>query len=254
MLLQYCSDLHLEFPENKNFLQAHPLHCHADILVMAGDVVPFAMMKEYDYFFDSLSDSFDTVYWLPGNHEYYSSDAAERSGTLHEKIRENVFLVNNVSFQHGDTKLIFSTLWSRISPVNEWEIERCINDFHLIRYNGNRFSAAHFNRLHLDSLNFLHREVNLGHTGKMVVISHYVPTLFHYPKVYKGSPLNEDFATELFDFIEGSAIDYWIYGHHHHHIPDFTIGKTSLLTNQMGYVRHREHRLFDLGKVIRLGK
>jgi predicted phosphohydrolase len=250
MIVQYCSDLHLEFKENKKYLLANPLQPAGNILVLAGDIVPFAIMKEYDDFFDLLSDSYDTVYWLPGNHEYYSSDAAERSGTLHEKIRSNVFLVNNISVLQGDTKLIFSTLWSRISPINEWEIERCLNDFHLIRYHGARFSAAHFNQMHADGLDFIRREVQQEHGGKVVVVSHHVPTLQHYPKVYKNSILNEAFATELFDFIGGAPVDYWIYGHHHHRTPDFTIGRTCLLTNQLGYVKNREHRGFNRGRVI----
>jgi predicted phosphohydrolase len=231
---------------------ANPLQRAGNILVLAGDIVPFAIMKEHDDYFDWLSDSYDTVYWLPGNHEYYGADAAERSGALHENIRSNVLLVNNIAIQQGDTKLIFSTLWSRISPINEWEIERCLNDFHLIRYNGNRFSAANFNQLHANGLAFIQREVSQGNTGKQVVISHHVPTFLHYPRAYKNSVLNEAFATELFEFIEDSPVDYWIYGHHHHRTPDFTIGRTSLLTNQLGYVKNREHRGFNRGRVIDL--
>jgi len=36
--------------------------------------------------------------------------------------------------------------------------------------------------------------------------------------------LNEAFAVELFELIEDSGPDYWIYGHHHNNIPDFSIG------------------------------
>jgi len=44
------------------------------------------------------------------------------------KKRDNVFLVNNISVQQNDVRLIFSTLWSKISPVNEWQIERNISE------------------------------------------------------------------------------------------------------------------------------
>ena len=71
MVLQYCSDLHLEFRENKAFMEAHPLEPRGDVLLLAGDVVPFGAMARYDSFFDDLSRRFETVYWLPGNHEYY---------------------------------------------------------------------------------------------------------------------------------------------------------------------------------------
>lgn len=248
--LQYCSDLHLEFWENRDFLAFTPLQPKGNILLLAGDIVPFAIMDKYDYFFDSLSDNFDLVYWLPGNHEYYHADVAMRSGVLHEKIRKNVFLVNNMAFEHDGVKLIFSTLWSKISLANEAYARGSVNDFRLIKFNGHLFSPANFNRLHTDSLTFIQEELGKEYTGKTVVISHHVPTFLHYPEKYKGDRLNEVFGVELFGLIESSDIDHWIYGHHHKNVPDFLIGKTRLLTNQVGYVRADEHQLFSANKTI----
>ncbi|MEY2828238.1 MAG: hypothetical protein RIQ33_96, partial [Bacteroidota bacterium] len=85
---------------------------------------------------------------------------------------------------------------------------------------------------------------------KTVVVTHHVPTLKNYPEQYINSNINEAFAVELYDFIEASNINYWIYGHHHANTADFKIGKTNLLTNQLGYIRHGEHRKYKNGKII----
>ncbi|HXB08279.1 MAG TPA: metallophosphoesterase [Puia sp.] len=291
MILQYCSDLHLEFPDNRHFLAARPLLPRARILLLAGDIVPFSELPARAAFFDALSANFRRIYWIPGNHEYYGSDASKRSGSFVEAIRPNLYLLNNTVIEEGDVRLIFSTLWTHITPRFESEIENGLNDFHVIRYGNRRLRAADVNRLHAESLAFLKGELAppetatgatgtaTGATGtaatiaaaagqattstaatpttttpttprKTVVITHHVPTLFHYPDVYRGSVLNEAFAVELHPLIHDSGVSHWIFGHHHFNIADFKIGSTTLTTNQLGYVKNNEQRGFGPDRTI----
>jgi predicted phosphohydrolase len=244
MKIQYCSDLHLEFPENRKFLTRNPLDPVGDILLLAGDIVCFRDLEKARTFIDYISDSYSEVYWVPGNHEYYGSDILEKPNPLWENIRPNVHLVNNQIVDHGGIKFIFSTLWSRISPPLQWDIQRSISDFSAITYERGKFTAGRFTFLHEESLAFLKNA--LLSTGDMptVVVTHHVPTLMNYPSVYKKSPLTEAFAVELFDLIETSGAARWIYGHHHVNTPEFNIGQTKMLTNQLGYVHHHEHGSF----------
>mgnify|MGYP003614518339 FL=1 len=78
-------------------------------------------------------------------------------------------------------------------------------------------------------------------TSRNVIVTHHVPTMLNYPPQYKGSTIKQAFATELSEFIEKSEIDYWVFGHHHYKSDIFEIGNTKLLTNQLGYVRSKEH-------------
>jgi predicted phosphohydrolase len=248
--IQFASDLHLEFPQNRDLIRSKPLQPVGDVLVLAGDVVPFCIMKEYDDFFNYLSDHFEQTYWLPGNHEYYHFDIATKCGEINDRIKSNVTLVNNVYVNHNGVRILFTTLWSQISQINQWKIERSMNDFHLINFNGGRFTAEHYNALHCDSLDFIKRSINVLNGERVVVFSHHCPTFLNYPPQFKGDVLNEGFATELYDLIESSEIGYWGFGHHHYNIPEFQIGETRLVTNQMGYVQQREHESFDYGGFI----
>ncbi|MEX1187980.1 MAG: metallophosphoesterase [Bacteroidia bacterium] len=250
--IQYASDLHLEFPSNLNYMNMNPLQPEGDILVLGGDIVPFAIMDRFQDFFSLLSDQFEAVYWIPGNHEYYHFDIAKHRGILNEEIRSNVFLVNNVSVVHRDVKLIFSSLWSKISPQNQWQIERGLNDFHQIKNNGFRLTAADYNELHDESLTFIKNELDELKEDKLAVFTHHCPTFLNYPEQYKGDTLNEAFAVELYDFIESSGITYWVYGHHHTNTPEFNIGNTKLITNQLGYVQQKENSLFQTNKYFAL--
>ncbi len=252
MLFQYCSDLHLEFRENRKWLEKHRLEPKAEVLLLAGDIMPFRELSEHDDYLDYLSATYKVIYWVPGNHEYYHNDITKRSGSFCEKIRENIFLLNNKAILYKEIKIVFSTLWSSISPQRQEQIERSLNDFHLIR-NCDRFlSVGDVNGMHAESLDFLQTELNIDNGVKKLVVTHHAPTFLHYPPKYKGSELNEAFATELYDFIEGSGASAWIYGHVHHNAPDFRVGDTLVTSNQLGYVHNREHTDFDRGKMIEI--
>lgn len=250
MKIQYCSDLHLEFKENKSFLTNNPIQASGEILLLAGDVIPLALIDKHKVFFDFVSANYESVFWVPGNHEYYHYDLGNVKNPLYEKIRENVFLVNNQIIPLKSVNLIFSTLWCTISPQNEWDVQQSISDFAVIKMQGKKFTTADFNSLHQTDYAFLTTALSANDSQTNIVVTHHVPTFLNYPEKYKTSKINEAFAVELFDFISHSNAAYWIYGHHHCNTPEFTIGKTIMLTNQLGYVQQQEQKGFRSNSII----
>ena len=156
MKIQYCSDLHLEFTKNAKFLHSNRLIPQADILVLAGDIIPLWKNLRNEKYFDFLSESFKKVYWLPGNHEYYNSDISLKT----KEIRDNIHLVNNIVIPIEDVNLIFSTLWSKISIQKELFIKSHLSDFSLIRIGDDAFRPKHYNILHQKSLKFIENSLS----------------------------------------------------------------------------------------------
>ena len=76
MKIQYASDLHLEFEENRDFLASNPIKVAGDILVLAGDICPLIVQECAEAFWDWCEKHYDRILITPGNHEFYGTDVA----------------------------------------------------------------------------------------------------------------------------------------------------------------------------------
>lgn len=252
MKIQYCSDLHLEFTLNKEFMELNPLVPEGDILILAGDIVPFENMDLAKDFLKFCSENYKETYWIAGNHEYYHGALDGRVGVFKEQTVENVFLVNNYTFECEDVQIIFSTLWSNISPEMSFFVKKGLNDYRIIRDGRMLFSVDRSNQLFEENIEYIRNTVKHSDSKRNIVVTHHVPTFQNYPEEYLDSNINEAFATDLDDFIASSNIHSWIFGHHHRNVSAFKIGDTSMLTNQLGYVKYGENVGFRRNAVIEL--
>lgn len=254
MKLQYASDLHLEFGENSKWLKANPLVPSADILILAGDI---GYLGDDNYkthpFWDQVSENYKKVIVIPGNHElykYYDINELHEGWSL--SIRKNVkAYYNSVIPLDENTDLIVSTLWSKISPAEEFMTERCVSDFARIRNGKFRLSAQRFNEEHDRCRSFIDKAVKESKAKNIIVATHHVPSFSLMADEFKGSSINGAFTVELGDFIANSRINYWIYGHSHRNI-ERRIGNTVCISNQLGYVFQNEHHTFRPDAVIEL--
>jgi predicted phosphohydrolase len=269
MNFQYASDLHLEFAQNKKALSKRPIQPTAEILLLAGDIMPLSEIEKHQDFLNYIADNFKMTYWLPGNHEYFGTDLAPYPSSFQELIRPNLVLLNNnvitIDDLAGPIQLVFSTLWSNIPSHLSEIVTKRMRDFGQIRFKDRALSPLDYNLLHTESMSFLEKALSrtaglvsadqkepASPTFRNLVITHHLPSFLNYPKKHQNDPINAGFASNLDDFIVKMAPKAWIFGHHHSNVPPFLIGKTQLYTNQLGYIKYKEGHGFDRKATISL--
>lgn len=248
MKIQYASDLHLEFRENTEYLSQHPLSVKGDILVLAGDIQVFrGKAWEKHPFFDWCAKNYKETFIIPGNHEYYDGmELSNRFDDYEYHLRDNVRYINNQSVVIDETELFFTTLWTKIPTAEIVPVQMGLTDCRRIVYNGTGFKSQDYAALHQICIDWLTDALRKSTAKNKVLVTHHQPTTRISDSRFKSSPINSAFAVSMDEFIESSEVDYWIYGHTHYNGGSRTvIGKTTLLCNQLGYVRHGEHSSFN---------
>lgn len=245
--IQFVSDLHLEFEQNRKWLEENPLDVTGEILLIAGDSayldLPESGHETYsEYkFWDWASEHYKQVIVCLGNHDFYGYyDLATMPEGYCKEIRHNVHAYYNKVVSIENMDIIVSTLWAFIEPFNAYQTEKGVSDFYRIIYNGHRLTADDFNAEHERCFDFIRKAVSDSKAKTKIVLTHHVPTQKCTAKEFLGSAINGAFSVELGNYITDSGIDYWIYGHSHRNI-ETQIGQTKICSNQLGYISHGEY-------------
>jgi len=257
MKIQYVSDLHLEFPDNKAFIKETPILPIADYLVIAGDL---GYLKQTDGklqyenycndFLDYCNKKWKMTIIVPGNHEYYGGFHIKETPRKYN-LRDNVVLINN-NFIDIPTKedynilLYGATLWSNINPLEYVDVARDMNDYHCIMYDDNvKFNPGLSIQEYLNTYSFLNNAkvppyIKNKHNGKpykMVFVTHHGCHPKCIDDCYRSSKVNSAYSTDLTELITKKAPAVWIYGHTHQ-TKQFVVNDTVICENSLGYVNY----------------
>ena len=163
------SDIHLEFFDNGDFPK-YPRTNH--ILVLAGDIGN-PRFKSLSNFLEYCSRTWETVLYVPGNHEYYgpSKTIEEADADIIGLIKpfENIYYLNNKSVVINGIKYVGSTYWSK--PI-DWLGLNDFRNIHTGKQASGRRSRITLNemwKLHDRDLAFIEAE------NGDVIITHFPP-------------------------------------------------------------------------------
>ena len=252
MKIQYISDLHLEFAENREFLRENPIIPSADYLCIAGDTGYLTnrrknhLFEKYaDSLFDFCSKNWKQTFVIPGNHEWYGGYPYLKTPTKYS-IFPNVTFLNNKCInietdEDYDLTIYGGTLWSQIPEVDYCAVMGGMNDYKCIRYSSNvcftvgLSNEAHMQaKLRIKALLDKRQRLRESKPHKLVIVTHHACHPDCILDKYNGSTLNSAYYTDLRDVIVQLEPEAWIFGHTHA-TNSFIFNNTIIAENCLGY-------------------
>lgn len=198
MRIALLSDLHMEFG---GFLPGPEEDI--DVYVLAGDIDSGGALKTVKKILHHTWLSDELVIIIPGNHEFYGDSF---SGS--EWNRDHLW--------GDDDKTVFiaTTLWSDPDPSRAY----AINDFYKIE----GMTPEVMSKAHQEDKQYLFDTINLALKDgmeKIVVVTHYLPSIECVAPGYKNSKFNSFFVSSTMEDIwqpswNGKVVA-WLYGHTH---------------------------------------
>jgi len=274
MKIRILSDLHLEF----GWLNLPIMEDESDqVLVLAGDVGLAAKSWSYIPFIEEVSERFQDVIYIMGNHEFYGTSILRGLDKIKERIQfetgaANVHVVENETVRIGNVSFICATLWANYKNLDHlcmYHAELYMNDHKKIR-NGpsvkdayaSKFRARDAAELHSRSKSFIFPNVRAEHEDgqKVVVVNHHAPSTLSIAEQYKTGQyavLNGAYASNLEEDIFDTHPELMIHGHTHHSF-DYELvdeispdgGETRIICNPRGYKDVEENPDFNPTLVV----
>ena len=174
MIVQYASDLHLDYGQNYEYVLNKGFEEEGNVLILAGDVANLVALRTYRLFWDLCSSNFEKTIFVPGNHDYYGEwdKVEDLIEPIKISIRPNVTCCNNEVVRVGDTDFICSTLWSNIIPEQAAAVNSTLLDFSEITFDGKRITVDDYVAMHKEAVAFLQEAVAGSEAKHIVVVTH----------------------------------------------------------------------------------
>ncbi len=261
MKIREISDSHCEFSAIK---LPNP-NREVDTLILGGDICvaskfnrgpesPFN--KRFNEFFELVSNEYDNVIFVMGNHEHYDGNFDKTYEILKEKLHpfKNIHLLEQEKIEIDGIIFLGATIWTDLNGCNELVINtlkhgmndyRCVTKFKYAVHEGD----SNYRRLHpMDTYN-VHKHtvdwlkqqlaLHIPSTQKVVICGHHAPSkMSTHPRFAHDVEMNGGYSSNL-EYImeEHPNIVYWFHGHTHDNF-DYTINKTRVISNPRGYSYH----------------
>lgn len=275
MTFQYLSDLHLEFPDNRNWVKKN-IKPKYDYLLIAGDLGYLTDKRDnniYENYCDDFlkfcHDNWKQTILIPGNHEYYGGFPLCKKNVLgldqnsisKFKIHDNVTLINNdfIDIDNKDfvIRVFGATLWSYIKPEEFHNVWKRMNDYNYCYYKeGEILNPGHTILEHLKTYTEIAKLKDIRYKSfynapetpkgdihitkkpiKYIIMTHHGCHPDCIADCYRSSDVNSAYTSDLSNLIDKVKPVAWIYGHTHQ-TKSFEYNGVKIMENSLGYVKY----------------
>ena len=274
------SDLHLEHYFNFMDFGFSSYFKHneyeADVLILAGDVLDTSclFLDRVDEWFSNLSDRYEHVLYVMGNHEHYCGDFALTAERIGRQLARypNIRLLDKRGVTINGVRFFGGTMWTNFNngdPIAMYDAKRGMNDYYMVKNsktpvsfkkkdeNGNVTFHEREGKLtphdvledHNAFLAALKADLEVHSTKDFYVITHHSPTYAMCHDDFRGHPLNACYHSNLEHImLDNPQIKKWSFGHTHGR-KRLTIGECEIILNARGYAQERISQTFDWAEI-----
>lgn len=274
MKIGLISDLHIEYYKGRPRKLIKEIDNDYDVMFLAGDIAKYnEITSVIARTIPKKKGRSLKIFYVAGNHEYYRANKSVIKCNAHirhsinyynEKNENNhrVYFMNNncerITINGNQIRVIGATLWTNFGLYNnqkEYLLDNTpFNDYNFISGH-NSYLLTKNEKLNYfnQSIKYFKNKLDKPFNGKTFVLTHHLPSMKVVDKRYEGIQSNVEFASNL-DYLFGSNLDYWMFGHTHSS-SNINVRGTQLLCNPMGHgqlLDKMENTFFNPNFVVNL--
>lgn len=245
MLIDIVSDLHLN---DVNSLSKDFYTANAPVLAIVGDVCEERELMSMLPVFKRMSETWDRVLYVLGNHEYYNGFMDSTPEYFRNTLSrfDNIHVLDNDAVSIDGVSFVGTTLWSDMdknNPITKQRCQRGINDYYVIHPSMKNLSFRSKAITPDDTVTLFNKSVAFidemlwlfTQAKKMVVLTHHAPSYQSIAPNFRTSPFNGAFASDLERImIDNPKIKLWVHGHCHTDM-EYMVDQCRVVCHPKGY-------------------
>lgn len=227
-MFQVMSDLHLEFHRDGGRSFVESLSPAAPRLILAGDIFQWSLGPNCREAFEALCSKYESVVYVPGNHEYYGGSISDIGPDWMWNI-PNIETGNPFVVEYDDYMVVAATMWFRYEEPDR-KFAGLMRDFYTIRGIDDQIATVA-----RDQREHIVRQLSSVPTGKpWIVVTHHAPSFLSVHPRFAADETNRFFVTDMEESILENPPRFWVHGHMHDRFR-YRIGSCEVVCNPLGY-------------------